>query len=187
MDDAPCFGLIRKARVTDAATIQRLILPFAERDEMLPRSLGEIYENIRDFFVAEDEEGTIVGCGALHVCWSHLAEIKSLAVSETCQGLGYGRRLVLACLEEAAALDLRTSFALTYRPGFFARLGFRVVDKATLPHKVWNECVRCPKFLGCREIAVVRDLAPIPISAPAYATGIHLPLLPPGLPIETQR
>src|SRR5437762_12038971 len=118
-------GLVRKARVTDAAVIQRLIAVFAERDEMLPRSLGEIYENIRDFFVAE-EEGEVVACGATHVCWSHLAEIKSLAVAEERQGRGYGKRIVQACIAEAEELDLRTVFALTYRPAFFARLGFRV-------------------------------------------------------------
>src|SRR5438309_4443484 len=178
MDSGVGPGVIRKARVTDAAAIRRLVGTFAERDEMLPRSLGEIYENIRDFFVAEDDAGRVVGCGGLHVCWSHLAEIKSLAVSEACQGSGHGRRLVLSCLEEAAALDLRTVFALTYRPDFFGRLGFRVVDKATLPHKVWNECVRCPKFLGCREIAVVRDLLPAPLQAPAPDTRIQLPVLP---------
>jgi len=186
MDDGASSGSVRKARITDAAAIQRLVGTFAERDEMLPRSLGEIYENIRDFFVAEDDDGNLVGCGGLHVCWSHLAEIKSLAVSEACQGSGYGRRLVLACTEEAAQLELRTVFALTYRPGFFGRLGFRVVDKATLPHKVWNECVRCPKFLGCREIAVVRDLQPAPLEAPHPIQGVHLPLLPRGL-LETRR
>jgi amino-acid N-acetyltransferase len=154
-------SVIRRARVGDAAAIQRLIAVFAERDEMLHRPLGEIYENIRDFYVAEDADGGIVGCGALHVCWSHLAEIKSLAVSEACQGKGLGKRLVLSCLEEARELGLRTVFALTYRPTFFTALGFRIVDKATLPHKVWNECIRCPKFPGCGEIAVVYDLAPV--------------------------
>jgi amino-acid N-acetyltransferase len=149
---------VRRARVSDAAEIQRLITAFADRDEMLHRSLGEIYENIRDFYVVE-EEGRTVGCGALHVCWSHLAEVKSLAVEESCQGRGYGRQLVQACIEEARELGLKTVFALTYRPEFFARLGFRVVDKATLPHKVWNECIRCPKFPSCGEIAVVYDLA----------------------------
>lgn len=161
--------LVRRARVQDAGEIQRLITTFAERDEMLHRSLGEIYENIRDFYVAEDERGRIVGCTALHVCWSHLAEVKSLAVDEGQQGHGYGRRLVEACLEEARDLGLKTVFALTYRPGFFERLGFRVVDKATLPHKVWNECIRCPKFPACGEIAVVYDLersGPPPLSLP---------------------
>lgn len=136
---------------------------------MLHRSLGEIYENIRDFYVAEDEDGHILGCGALHVCWAHLAEIKSLAVSEAAQGRGIGKQIVLNCVEEARELGLRTVFALTYRPEFFARAGFRVVDKATLPHKVWNECLRCPKFVGCTEIAVVYDLAltgPLPYSLP---------------------
>jgi amino-acid N-acetyltransferase len=127
---------------------------------MLHRSLGEVYENIRDFYVAEDEIGRIVGCGALHVVWSHLAEVKSLAVDERCQGQGYGRELVHACLEEGRELGLKTIFALTYKPGFFERLAFRVVDKSALPHKVWNECIRCPKFIGCTEVAVVYDLAP---------------------------
>jgi amino-acid N-acetyltransferase len=162
-------GLIRRARVTDAADIQHLIATFADRDEMLHRSLGELYENIRDFYVAEDEDGRVVACGALHVCWSHLAEIKSLAVAEGLQGRGIGKGLVRACLEEARELGLKSVFALTYRPEFFCRLGFRVVDKATLPHKVWNECIRCPKFPGCGEIAVVYDLerrGPAPLGLP---------------------
>jgi amino-acid N-acetyltransferase len=154
---------VRRARVTDAPAIQRLITVFAERDEMLHRSLGEIYENIRDFFVAE-AEGQVVACGGLHVLWSHLGEVKSLAVAEEFQRHGLGRGIVLACIEEARELDLRTVFALTYRPQFFGKLGFRVVDKATLPHKVWNECVRCPKFACCGEIAVVYDLAPMPLT-----------------------
>jgi amino-acid N-acetyltransferase len=164
---------VRRARVNDAGAIQQLITTFAERDEMLHRPLGEIYENIRDFYVAEDADGRIVGCGGLHVCWSHLAEVKSLAVDEACQGQGHGRRIVEACIEEARELGLRTVFALTYRPEFFARLGFRVVDKATLPHKVWNECIRCPKFPACGEIAVVYDLdrtGPPPFSLPVLGS-----------------
>lgn len=164
-------GIVRRARVTDAEDIQGLITTFADRDEMLHRSLGEIYENIRDFYVAE-EEGRILGCGALHVCWSHLAEVKSLAVDEASQGRGYGRMLVEACIAEAAELGLKSLFALTYRPEFFRRLGFRVVDKATLPHKVWNECIRCPKFLACGEVAVVRDLGPAASRSP-----VELPVL----------
>jgi len=163
---ASAKGVIRRARVTDAGEIQRLINFFAARDEMLHRSLGEVFENIRDFYVAEDESGTIVGCGALHVCWSHLAEVKSLAVDERQQSRGYGKRIVLACLEEARELGLKTVFALTYKPEFFGRVGFRVVEKASLPHKVWNECIRCPKFVGCTEIAVVYDLAPPPLTLP---------------------
>ncbi len=152
-------AVLRRARVADAHAIQSLITLFASRDEMLHRSLGEIYENIRDFYVVESE-GRVVGCGGLHVCWGHLAEIKSLAVDEGQQGRGVGRMIVQACLDEADQLGLETVFALTYRPGFFTRLGFRVVDKSHLPHKVWNECIRCPKFQGCGEIAVVFDLRP---------------------------
>lgn len=149
---------IRKARVEDVPGIQKLITVFANRDEMLHRSLGEVYETLRDFFVSLDESGEIVGCAALHVVWHNLAEVKSLAVSEDRQSRGHGKALVRECLEEARGLGLETVFALTYRPEFFTHLGFRVVDKASLPHKVWNECIRCPKFPGCGEIAVVRDL-----------------------------
>lgn len=150
-------AMLRKAKMADAPAIQRLITLFASRDEMLHRSLGEIYENIRNFFVVE-ANGEIVACGALQVSWGNLAEIKSLAVAEASQGRGHGRRLVLACLEEGRTLGLATLFALTYQPLFFEKLGFRVVDKATLPHKVWNECIRCPRFPDCGEIAVVLDL-----------------------------
>jgi len=148
-------GRVRRARLADAPDIQRLITHFAARDEMLHRSLGEVYENLRDFYVSEGDDGRVLGCGALHLCWSHLAEVKSLAVDEIAQGQGHGRRIVEACLEEARELGLRQVFALTYRPGFFERCGFRIVDKSALPHKVWNECIRCPKFVGCTEIAML--------------------------------
>ncbi len=149
---------VRRARVTDAGDIQRLITQFADRDEMLHRSLGEIFENIRDFYVVAGPDGDVVACGGLHVCWSHLAEVKSLAVDVAHQRCGFGRMVVQACIDEARELGLRTVFALTYKPEFFARMGFRIVDKSTLPHKVWNECIRCPKFPDCGEIAVVYDL-----------------------------
>jgi amino-acid N-acetyltransferase len=148
---------LRKAKMADAPAIQRLITIFASRDEMLHRSLGEVYESIRNFFVVEDE-GSVVACGALQISWGNLAEIKSLAVAEAHQSRGHGKRIVLACLDEGRSLGLARLFALTYKPGFFEKLGFRVVDKSTLPHKVWNECIRCPKFPDCGEIAVVLDL-----------------------------
>jgi amino-acid N-acetyltransferase len=150
-------AFVRKARMGDAPRIQALVTPFADRDEMLHRSLPEIYEQIRDYFVVE-EEGALVGCTALHVDTEQLAEIKALAVAEVCQGRGYGRDLVTACIREGEELGLASLFALTYKPAFFEKLGFRVVDKATLPHKVWTECIRCPKFPDCGEIAVVLDL-----------------------------
>ena len=137
--------------------MQRLINYFAERNEMLPRSLSEIYENLRDYVVAEADE-TPAGCCALHVTWSDLAEIKSLAVREDRRGLGLGAKLVNACLEEGKALGVPRVFVLTYIPRYFARFGFRQVEKAELPQKVWSECIRCPKFPDCGEVGMILDL-----------------------------
>src|SRR5215212_4059433 len=113
LETAP--ALLRKAKMADAPAIQRLITIFASRDEMLHRSLGEVYESIRNFFVVEDE-GSVVACGALQISWDNLAEIKSLAVAEPHQGGGHGKRIVLACLDEGRALGLARLFALTYKP-----------------------------------------------------------------------
>lgn len=147
-------GIIRKARTDDVAAMQRLINGFADAGAMLHRSLSELYENIRDFFVVEEGE-EVVGCAAVHVSWKDLAELKSLAVAETHQGRGYGRALVQACVEEAATLGVRRIFALTYVPELFEKMGFRRIDKALLPRKVWTECVYCPKFQNCTEVAVI--------------------------------
>ncbi|NUQ69963.1 MAG: N-acetyltransferase [Chthonomonadales bacterium] len=147
----------RKAATADVPGIQRIVSGFAAQGLMLPRSLSQLYESVRDFFVIE-EAGEIVGCAALHVSWKDLAEIKSLAVAATAQSRGYGRELVEACLREARPLGVTRVFALTYVPEFFARLGFGEIDKALLPRKVWTECVHCPKFLNCTEVAVIREL-----------------------------
>lgn len=150
---------VRKARLSDAPVIQALIQPFADRDEMLHRSLGEICENIRDYLIAE-VDGEALGCCALHVDTPELAEIKGLAVSAEAQGMGLGSALVRACVEEALELGLQTVYALTYRPGFFSKLGFALTEKSTLPHKVWSECVRCNKFPVCGEDAMTLSLVP---------------------------
>ncbi|MFB3880229.1 MAG: N-acetyltransferase [Armatimonadota bacterium] len=149
---------LRRARVPDVEAMQRLINSFADRDEMLPRSLNELYENVRDFFVLENEEG-LAGCCALHVNWGDLAEIKCLAVKQGERGKGFGRKLVEACLEDAREIGLSRVFALTYIPDYFERLGFRRVEKAELPQKVWSECIRCPKFPDCGEISMILDLS----------------------------
>ena len=149
--------MIRKARVPDVPDIQRLVNSFAERDAMLPRSLSALYESIRDFYVVENG-GAVVGCCALHVTWEDLAEVKSLAVDESAQRKGYGRALVEACLAEAREMGVPRVFALTYIPEFFERAGFARVDKATLPHKIWSECINCPKFPDCGEEAVAIEL-----------------------------
>ena len=149
--------MIRKAKVTDVKSIQKLINYYAKRDKMLPRSLNELYENIRDFFVYAD--GTkVYGCCALHIDWEDLSEIKSLAVSPSKAGTGVGKKLLEECLKEARALKIKKVFALTYVPGFFKKFGFRIVDKAKLPHKIWSECIKCVYFPGCKEIAVMKEL-----------------------------
>jgi amino-acid N-acetyltransferase len=146
-----------KAEIGDAQGIHDLINLYAQRGDMLPRTMGEVYENLRDFFVVH-EDGEMLGCVALHIVWSDLAEVKSLAVSETAQSRGLGSVLVNATLQEAGNIGLERVFALTYRPAFFERLGFMQADVMTLPRKVWNECYRCPKFPSCNEIALVREL-----------------------------
>jgi len=148
---------LRRARVADVLGIQRLINTFADRDEMLPRSLNELYENLHDYLVAE-EESEIVGCCSLHVTWADLAEVKGLAVAEGQRGRGLGSRLVSACLDEAKGLGVPRIFVLTYIPDYFARFGFHRVEKADLPQKVWAECIRCPKFPDCGEIGMMLDL-----------------------------
>jgi len=148
---------VEKAKIQDVPQIHRLINYFADKDEMLARSLSEIYENIRDFFVIKQGE-QIIACAALHVCWSDLAEIKSVAVAEDSQQQGIGAQLVDACLKEAKLLGIPTVFCLTYRPAFFEKFGLSQVDKMELPRKVWTECYRCPKFPDCDEVALICNL-----------------------------
>jgi amino-acid N-acetyltransferase len=160
---------IRPARVGDVPAIQDLIRTFADRKLMIRRSLGELYESIREFLVATDDDGTVIGCAALHVFWDDLAELKCLAVSESIHGRGVGRRLVEACWDAARELEIKTVFTLTYVAEFFERCGYHRIEKAELPHKIWNECVRCPLFPSCTEIALVRTVEPVPEAVGASA------------------
>jgi amino-acid N-acetyltransferase len=148
---------VTKAEIADAREIHDLVNLNAQRGAMLPRTMGEVYENIRDFFVLRSGD-EFLGCVALHIVWSDLAEVKSLAVPENVQARGLGSLLVNATVEEARQIGLERVFALTYRPTFFERLGFVQADVMTLPRKVWNECYRCPKFPSCNEIALTLDL-----------------------------
>lgn len=150
---------IRKAKISDLRDVQRLINEFARREEMIPRSLNELYESIRDLVVCEDA-GTITGVCALHILWEDLAEVRSLAVGKEQQGRGIGRRLVRRCLSEARSLGIERVFALTYQPDFFRKLGFRDIEKSGLPQKIWGDCIRCPKFPECDEHALIIDLKP---------------------------
>jgi len=137
--------------------MHRLINYFADKGEMLPRPLSEIYENIRDYFVVRQGE-RVLACAALHISWSDLAEIKSVAVAEDSQQQGIGAQLVEVCLKEAKELGIATVFCLTYQPAFFEKFGLSQVDKMELPRKVWTECYRCPKFPDCDEVALIRNL-----------------------------
>lgn len=149
--------LIRKALVRDVPAMARLINGFAARALMLPRSHYQFYQHLRDFTVAE-HEGDVIACGALQIVWEDQAEIRSLAVAPEWQRRGIGRRLVQALLEEAAALGVPSVFALTYQREFFERLGFYVVPHESLPHKIWGDCLNCPKFPNCDEIAMRIEL-----------------------------
>jgi amino-acid N-acetyltransferase len=150
---------VEKARIGDVPQTHQLINYFAGKDEMLPRSLSELYENIRDCFVIRQGE-RVIGCISLHVFWSDLAEIRSLAVAADMQEQGVGAKLLQACLEEAEALGIPTIFCLTYKPAFFEQFGFSKVDKMELPRKVWTECYHCPKFPNCDEVALIRHSKP---------------------------
>jgi amino-acid N-acetyltransferase len=149
--------LVRKAKIRDVKEIHSLILPFASEGRLLPRSLSELYARVRDFFVAEDD-GRVIGCAALKIIWDDLSEIASLAVKLEYQRKGIGRQLVEACLEEAKSLGLPRTFVLTYETAFFERLGFKVVDKSIFPQKIWVDCLKCPKFPNCDEVAMVREM-----------------------------
>jgi amino-acid N-acetyltransferase len=148
---------VRNAKVSDARAINALVGSYAERDRMLFRSVADIYENLQTFTVAE-MDGSIVGCCALEIIWSDLAEIKSLAVDISNNKKGIGKKLVEAALEKAAEMGVARVFALTLEPEFFEKLGFTKVDTETLPMKVWSDCARCPKQQHCDEIAVLKVL-----------------------------
>jgi amino-acid N-acetyltransferase len=149
--------MIRKAQISDVKEIQKLLTHYASKGDMLSRSLSELYEAIRDFYVAE-EDGRILGASALHIVWEDLAEIRSVAVVEDAGRKGVGTQVVQACIDEARTLGLKRLFCLTYKPNFFAKFGFQIVDKSQLPHKVWGDCIKCPKFPDCDEIAMAMDL-----------------------------
>lgn len=150
---------VEPARLSDAGAIHELVTFWADRGDMLHRPIGEIYEAIRDFKVVR-LNGAVAGCGSLHIMGEDLAEIRSLAVKEDVQAKGVGAAIVAACMGEAETFALERVFALTYKPGFFEKQGFRTANVMEFPQKVWNECVRCPFFTNCKEVAVVREVRP---------------------------
>lgn len=146
--------MVRSAKISDARPIHQLLLKYAGDGLVLPRSLSDIYEYIRNFYVFEDADGTVIGAVCLQVCWEDLGEVRSLAVAEAASGKGVGRSLVEQCLAEARELGLEKVFALTYKVGFFEKLGFAEIEKSELPHKIWGDCIKCAKFPECDETAM---------------------------------
>jgi amino-acid N-acetyltransferase len=150
--------MIRKAKIPDVKQIQSLINAYADSGQMLPRTLNELYENLRDFSVFE-ENSSLAGVCALHISWDGLAEIRSLAVRQDRMGKSIGSGLVHHCLSEAAELGAEQVFVLTYQADFFRKLGFADVDKKELPHKIWTDCLNCVKFPNCDESALIIKLS----------------------------
>jgi len=149
--------VVRKAVSDDAPAIRSIVNSFAGKGAMLALSLNQIYERLRDFWVVQDT-GRIVACGSLRVIWKQLGEIRSLAVLPKYQKLGYATILLQHIVKEAAGLGLRRVFVLTYVPRFFEKFGFQVIPRHKLPHKIWLDCINCPKFPRCDETAMIREV-----------------------------
>ncbi len=147
-------GVIRPARMDDVKPVHVLLQSFADQGLLLPRSISSLYDQLRDFIVYEND-GMVKGVCSLHICWENLAEIRSLAVAADMQGQGVGAELVQECLQEAQRLLINKVFVLTYQAGFFRKLGFVDEEKRALPHKIWSDCVNCPKFPDCDEEALI--------------------------------
>ena len=149
--------MIRRAQIEDIHQIQVLINQFAKQELMLPRSLSGLYECLRDFWVCQ-QNNQIAGCCALHIIWQDLGEIRSLVVKKPWQGKGIGSQLINAAFDEARGLGLKSIFTLTYIPDYFKGFGFHRISKEKLPHKIWAECISCPKFPDCKEVALIKKL-----------------------------
>jgi len=149
--------VIRKANIKDANEIRKLVNSFASEGKMLPLSMNLVYERLRDFTVIE-KKGKIIGCGALRITWKTLGEIRSVAISKNFQKKGYGKKLIEILFKEAEELGLEKIFVLTYIPEFFEKFGFEKISKSKLPHKIWLDCINCPKFPRCDEIAMMKKL-----------------------------
>lgn len=149
--------MIRKATTRDFSLIQEIIKPYADSGKMLPRTLNDLYEHLRDFSVYE-KNNEILGVAALHVSWVDIAEIRSLAIREDSLSTGIGSALIKDCLENARSLHIQKVFVLTYTSEFFKKLGFIQIDKEELPQKIWKECIHCSKFPSCDEQAFIIEL-----------------------------
>ncbi|MHB1293535.1 MAG: N-acetyltransferase [Anaerolineae bacterium] len=148
---------LRKATVRDVPAMARIINSYATQGQMLPKSQHQLYQFVRDFVVAVQGD-QVVGCGALHVVWEDLAELRSMAVAQDWRGRGVGRAMARYLMDEARELGVPQLFALTYHPDFFGHLGFGQVPRDALPQKIWGDCLNCPKYPNCDETALMINL-----------------------------
>ncbi|WP_031482489.1 N-acetyltransferase [Maridesulfovibrio frigidus] len=149
---------IRKAMMKDAKDIHSIIKESTKDAMVLPRPLSSVYSHLRDFFVAEADDGSVVGCCALSITWDCLAEVRSLVVIPGQRGTNLGGQMVEACVAEARKLGVCEVFVLTNIEDFFSKQGFVATDKNILPQKVWADCINCPLFPDCDEIPMVMKL-----------------------------
>lgn len=149
--------MVRRAKIKDVPQLVKMVNQYAAKGEMLARSLSQVYNSIRDYVVIEDN-GQVIACGALHVVWENIAELRTVAVSPGRTGQGLGRQIVEYLIQDAYELALPQIFTLTYKPAFFEKFGFVRVDKKELPHKAWQDCLNCPKFPECDEVALIRPM-----------------------------
>lgn len=149
--------IIRKAKLSDSEVIHKLVNYYAKKGRMLARSRSSIYENIRNYSVMEID-GEVIGVGALSILWVDLAEVRTLAVKESFSGQGIGKKLVEHFINEAKELSLKKIFTLTYEAEFFQKCGFNVISKEHMPHKIWKDCLNCPKFPNCDEVLMAMEI-----------------------------
>ncbi len=154
-------SMICKANLRDVPAIHALLKHWADKSVLMPRSMSDICDDLRDFVVYE-KKGKVIGCAALHLTWMDLAEVRSVAVDQEHQNKGIGAKLVETCLAEARRLEVPRVFILTFVPRYFSRFGFKPVPKETFPHKIWVECVNCKHFPDCTEVAMELDLTGSP-------------------------
>ena len=150
--------MIRKAKIYEVPEIRRFLAEFSQDGGILPRTLADLYGQLRDYYVYREDQGPLLGIAALHICWAGLGEIRSVAVAPAHQGRGIASRLVETCLAEARAIGLSEIFLLTLVPEFFQRFGFRIVSREDLLPIVWADCVNCVKFPDCDEVPMLLDL-----------------------------
>lgn len=151
--------MIRKAVLDDVHDIHRLLTLYSKKGELLARPLHKIYDHLRDFWIYEEPETRkTLGCCALQFCWENLAEIRSLAVDPDATGKGLGTALADRAIKEAVYFKVSDLFTLTYRPDFFKRFDFSIIDKNDLPLKIWADCIGCVSFPDCDEIAMLKKL-----------------------------